>query len=73
MAAETYAPAWCPWAKGTFDREKALPLKILLACEKCGECSEARCEQGAPRQWVLRWAVVHAHRDPMHEQVPGKL
>lgn len=76
MARETYAPEWAPWAKGTFERPEPMTLPseiwVELSCDRCGATHRKFCESGAPRGWVLRWALVHAHRDPLKEGLPGK-
>ncbi len=71
MAAEEFRPPWAPWVVGRYEREVdpetglPEPTVVRLKCERCGDEHRARCGSGAPTQWVLRFAVAHAHRDPL--------
>ncbi len=71
---EAWSPKWAPHARGTYEREvdsdgKPEPTWVLLSCDVCGETHRVRCESGAPRHWIQRWANVHLHRDPLdHEK-----
>ncbi len=70
MASETWAPKWAPHASGTYERAIAPdgspePTWVELKCAECGEAHRAKCESGMPREWILRWARVHLHRDPL--------
>lgn len=67
---ECYRPAWCPHVQGTYRRAfdadgKPEAIWVELSCDACGDRHRARCESGAPRQWVLRYATAHVHRDVM--------
>ncbi len=75
MSVEEYRPAWCPHVVGRFERKvdeegKPEAIRVDLECDECGELARATCESGAPRQWVLRFAQAHVHRDPLNDQFP---
>ncbi len=69
MSTETYSPRWALHVSGTYERAmdpvtgKPEPTIVRLACATCGDTHQARCESGAPRQWVLIYARAHVHRD----------
>jgi hypothetical protein len=67
--AERYSPNWAPHVVGAFERKadedgNPEPIWIELTCSRCGEQGRTKCVTGAPRQQILRWATIHAHRDP---------
>ncbi len=70
-----FRPKWASHVVGTFQEPRAdedgrpEPTKVFMHCETCGERWQTTCASGAPRQWVLRYAVAHVHRDRMD---PGK-
>lgn len=75
MSRETFSPKWCPHVSGQYDRGfdadgKPEPTWVELSCSFCHETYKIKCESGAPRQHVLRWASVHLHRDPMKDPFP---
>jgi hypothetical protein len=69
--AEKYSPTWAPHVAGEYERDtdpetgRPEPTWVRLSCGMCGESHRVRCDSGAPRNWVLKWAVLHAHRDPL--------
>lgn len=76
MATETFSPKWAPHCVGSFDRSydedgKPEPTWVELSCSVCGAAHRAKCESGAPRDWVLRWANAHLHRDALKDPFPG--
>lgn len=72
MAVNEFRPKWCPHVVGRFDdlsrdSETGMPEPVLvkMECEQCGATHQMKCATGMPRQWVLRFATVHVHRDVM--------
>jgi hypothetical protein len=67
----TYSPQWAPHIVGEFEppttdeRGRPEPNKVRMRCGICKATHQTTCYSGAPRQWVLKFAVVHAHRDPL--------
>lgn len=73
---EEYSPAWCPHVKGIFTRAvdpetgAPEPTWVTCSCGICGDIYRVRCESGAPRQWVLKFATLHVHRDALRDPFP---
>lgn len=67
----SYAPQWAPHASGTWPQPtidedgKLEEVKVELSCSLCGDRHQYTCTSGAPHQQIQRYALVHAHRDPM--------
>lgn len=68
----TYSPAWAQHVIGTFPERQvdpetgqAEPQLVRMRCTKCGDQHQVMCSTGAVRQWVLRYATVHLHRDAL--------
>lgn len=65
-----YSPQWAPHVEGEFEPTKTNeegapePNLVRIKCNVCGATHQVKCMSGAPRQWVLKFATVHAHRDP---------
>lgn len=75
MARESFSPRWAPHVSGSFDRSfdpegRPEPTWVELSCSNCGETHRVKCESGAPTQWILKWASVHLHRDPLNDPFP---
>lgn len=75
MGAETYSPKWAPHVTGTFTLvtgEDGIPepCDVALACAACGDTHQHRCTSGMPRQWILRYAQAHVHRDALKDPFP---
>lgn len=67
----SYSPPWAPHVIGEYperviDREtgQAESQLINMSCSKCNDTHQHTCDSGAVRQWILRYASVHLHRDP---------
>lgn len=68
----TYSPTWAPHVVGTYperviDREtgEADPQLVEMVCTICRDTHRVKCTTGAVRQWILRFAANHIHRDPL--------
>lgn len=50
-----------------FDPETGVaePQVVRMRCSSCGDQHQVTCTTGAVRQWILRFASLHLHRDPM--------
>lgn len=73
--AEEFRPKWAPHVVGTYEREvdedgKPEPTMVRFCCEVCKETGQHRCDSGAPRQWILRFAINHVHRDALNAPFP---
>jgi len=57
-----FAPHVCgSYPEKTYDEDgRVEPAVVLLACERCGDRSEARCDSGRYREKVARYALGHA-------------
>ena len=56
-----WAPLWAPHATGEFDPNGGQPIKIILACSKCGDTGVTYCSQRMPRTQIARYALLHMH------------
>jgi len=70
VASEVWSPKWCPHVSGVYEREfdpdgRPEPTWVLLSCERCKEKHRVRCDSGAPRVWIQKYASVHLHRDQL--------
>lgn len=72
MADQTYSPAWAPHVEGSYPERvvdpetgEAEPQLVRMRCGVCGDEHRVLCSSGAVRQWVLQFAKVHLHRDPL--------
>lgn len=75
--ADSYSPKWAPHVSGSWtltyeDDGTPEPCVVLMTCATCGATHRTTCRSGMPRQWVLRFATAHAHRDPLRDPFPKK-
>lgn len=75
---EEYSPAWNPNVKGIYTREvdpetgAPEPTWVVMSCSVCQDVYRVRCDSGAPRQWILKFATQHVHRDPLRDPFPAQ-
>ncbi len=74
---ETHTPKWAPFVTGTYERkvdDEGKPERIVvdIRCSRCGATHQARCDSGAPIQWILRFALGHTHRDALIDKFPDQ-
>lgn len=75
---EEYSPKWAPHVKGVYSREvdpetgQPEPTWVMLSCSICQDVHRVRCDSGAPRNWVLKYATAHVHRDALKEPFPSQ-
>jgi len=69
---DRYRPDFAPHVMGeieprSWDQEDGRweDQRVEARCEKCGATLRAVCRSGKPRQWVVKFALVHLHRDPL--------
>lgn len=69
---QSYSPSWCSHVIGEYPEREvdpetgvAEPQLVRMRCTKCNDTHQVMCSTGAVRQWVLRYATAHAHRDPL--------
>jgi hypothetical protein len=73
----TFSPPFAPHVVGRIEprewddvEKKHLPQAVVIRCGHCGEEFRVVCEQGRPREHVMRFGSVHLHNDPL---APAKL
>jgi hypothetical protein len=67
-----YRPKFAAWVVGRYPRRSFDPeenrweeQRVDMTCEKCGATWVRHCNSGKPREWIAKFAVAHAHADPL--------
>lgn len=74
----TWAPRWAPHVIGRFsdrvvnDDGTAEPQRYVISCSRCGATwGPAVCTSGLVENHIAKFALSHAHRDPLTDPMPG--